>query len=50
MGHTGRGVVEYWRADPRDVDIHMGTFTKSFAAAGGYIAGSKVTAVMIEYY
>lgn len=28
------------RSDPRDVDILMGTFTKSFGAMGGYIAGS----------
>jgi 7-keto-8-aminopelargonate synthetase-like enzyme len=27
--------------DPADVDILMGTFTKSFGAAGGYIAGDK---------
>ena len=43
MGSHGRGVVDYWRCDVRDVDILMGTFTKSFAAAGGYIAGKKVT-------
>lgn len=42
MGATGRGVVEYWGCDPKDVDILMGTFTKSFGAAGGYIAGAKV--------
>lgn len=42
MGSRGRGVVDYWKCDPRDVDIMMGTFTKSFAAAGGYIAGRKV--------
>ncbi|XP_014670841.1 PREDICTED: serine palmitoyltransferase 2-like [Priapulus caudatus] len=41
MGGTGRGVVEYWGCEPRDVDVMMGTFTKSFGAAGGYIAGSK---------
>lgn len=41
MGPTGRGVVEYWGCDPRDVDIMMGTFTKSFGAAGGYIGGRK---------
>ncbi|XP_035665618.1 serine palmitoyltransferase 2-like [Branchiostoma floridae] len=41
LGETGRGVTEYWGVDPRDVDIMMGTFTKSFGAAGGYIAGSK---------
>ncbi|KAF5302236.1 hypothetical protein FQA39_LY10275 [Lamprigera yunnana] len=41
IGRTGRGVVEYFDCDPNDVDILMGTFTKSFASAGGYIAGSK---------
>ncbi|CAH1173695.1 unnamed protein product [Phaedon cochleariae] len=41
MGKRGRGVVDYFDCDPRDIDILMGTFTKSFGAAGGYIAGSK---------
>ena len=38
---AGRGVVEYFNQDVKDVDIMMGTFTKSFGAAGGYIGGSK---------
>lgn len=42
LGVTGRGVVEHFGCDSRDVDIMMGTFTKSFGAAGGYIASSKV--------
>ena len=42
MGPHGRGVVDYWDCDPKDVDVLMGTFTKSFGSAGGYIAGSKV--------
>ncbi|VDM26905.1 unnamed protein product [Toxocara canis] len=46
LGPYGRGVVEYWGCDPNDVDVLMGTLTKSFAAAGGYIAGKKST---IEY-
>jgi len=41
VGPNGRGIVDYWGSDPNDVDIMMGTFTKSFGAAGGYIAGSK---------
>ncbi|KAF2368225.1 Aminotransferase class I/classII [Trinorchestia longiramus] len=41
LGPNGRGVVDYYGCNPRDVDILMGTYTKSFAAAGGYIAGSK---------
>jgi len=43
IGPHGRGVVDYWNCDPTDVDILMGTFTKSFASAGGYIGGNKVS-------
>ncbi|CAF0926774.1 unnamed protein product [Rotaria sp. Silwood1] len=41
IGSHGRGVVDYWNIDPNDIDIHMGTFTKSFCSVGGYIAGEK---------
>lgn len=41
VGALDKGVVYYYNCDPKDVDILMGTFTKSFGAAGGYIAGSK---------
>ncbi|KAK5623437.1 Serine palmitoyltransferase 2 [Crenichthys baileyi] len=41
LGPSGRGVVDYFGLDPKDVDIMMGTFTKSFGAAGGYIGGKK---------
>jgi len=41
LGPTGRGVVEHYGLSVDDVDIMMGTFTKSFGAAGGYIAASK---------
>lgn len=42
LGSRGRGVVDHFGLDPRDVDVLMGTFTKSFGASGGYIAGKKV--------
>ncbi|NXR54437.1 SPTC2 palmitoyltransferase, partial [Hippolais icterina] len=41
LGPSGRGVVEYFGLNPEDVDVMMGTFTKSFGAAGGYIGGKK---------
>lgn len=39
MGPTGRGCCEYWGVN--DVDVLMGTFSKSFGGMGGYIAGKK---------
>jgi len=41
IGPNGRGVCDYFGIDPREIDILMGTFTKSFGASGGYVAGSK---------
>lgn len=49
MGKHGRGVVDYFGIDPKNVDILMGTFTKSFASSGGYIAGSKVTSFYCDF-
>lgn len=41
LGPRGRGICDYFLVDPTDVDILMGTLTKSFGATGGYIAGDK---------
>ncbi|EHY64863.1 serine palmitoyltransferase [Nematocida ausubeli] len=41
MGKTGRGVCEYLDVDFNEIDLLMGTFTKSFGAAGGYIAANQ---------
>ncbi|OBS58944.1 hypothetical protein A6R68_09931, partial [Neotoma lepida] len=38
-GSSGQGIREFFGLAPEDVDVYMGTFTKSFAASGGYIAG-----------
>jgi serine palmitoyltransferase len=40
IGRGGRGVCAYAGVDPKEVDILMGTFTKSFGSVGGYIASS----------
>ena len=46
LGATGRGLAEHAGVAPRDVDIWMGTMSKSLASCGGYIAGS---AALVEY-
>ena len=41
LGPRGRGVCDYFGINPAEVDILMGTLTKSFGANGGYIAAEK---------
>jgi len=41
LGDRARGVCDHMGVDPKEVDILMGTFTKSFGSMGGYIAGNK---------
>lgn len=43
LGRRGRGVCDFYGISPSKVDILMGTFTKSFGAAGGYVAGDAHT-------
>jgi 8-amino-7-oxononanoate synthase len=46
MGLHGRGIGEHFGLLPRDVDIWMGTLSKSFGSCGGYISGNRE---LIEY-
>ncbi len=45
LGAHGRGTAEYFGLED-DVDIYMGTFSKSLASLGGYMASKKE---VIEY-
>lgn len=40
LGEHGRGTAEYYGLED-DVDIYMGTFSKSLASIGGYMASTK---------
>lgn len=40
IGATGRGLAEHAGVAPGDVDIVMGTLSKSLASCGGFIAGT----------
>lgn len=46
LGPTGRGIGEHWKIARADVDLWMGTLSKSLASCGGYVAGS---AELVEY-
>jgi 8-amino-7-oxononanoate synthase/acyl carrier protein len=49
MGQTGHGMTEFYGINPRDVDLWMGTLSKSAASCGGYIAGSNELIELLRY-
>ena len=49
LGKRGRGVGEHFDIAPNDVDLWMGTLSKSFASCGGYIAGCGELVEYLKY-
>ena len=49
LGKTGRGSHEYFGVAGRDVDIWMGTLSKTLASCGGYIAGDRALVELLKY-
>ncbi|WP_283433082.1 aminotransferase class I/II-fold pyridoxal phosphate-dependent enzyme [Neorhodopirellula lusitana] len=49
MGETGRGMSEFQGFNARDVDIWMGTLSKSASSCGGFIAGSQALIELLRY-
>ncbi|WP_264992106.1 aminotransferase class I/II-fold pyridoxal phosphate-dependent enzyme, partial [Mycobacterium montefiorense] len=47
LGSKGGGVGEHFNVDRSQVDIWMGTLSKSLSSCGGYLAGSSE---LIEYF
>jgi len=50
LGEHGRGLGEYFNVNPADVDLWMGTLSKSFASCGGYIAGTRAVVEYLKYF
>ena len=49
IGLSGGGIREHFNLQAQDVDLWMGTLSKSFASCGGYIAGSKELIQYLKY-
>jgi len=49
LGKTGRGTVEYFDIE-NSVDLIMGTYSKSLASIGGFIAGSADVIHYIKHF
>lgn len=49
VGATGRGVAEHHGIDGREVDLWMGTLSKSLASCGGWIAASRRLITYLRY-
>lgn len=50
LGKTGRGIREHFGIEGKQVDIWMGTLSKSLAGCGGYVAGSKALVEPLKYF
>ena len=49
LGENGRGTADYFGLTD-DVDLIMGTFSKSFASLGGFIAGDEEVVHYIQHH
>ena len=50
LGKTGRGISEAAGIDIGEIDLVMGTLSKSLCSAGGFIAGSRVVTDLLRYH
>jgi len=49
MGARGYGIREHFGVDGKDVDIWMGTLSKTLAGCGGYIAGETALVEHLKF-
>ncbi|WP_127112104.1 aminotransferase class I/II-fold pyridoxal phosphate-dependent enzyme [Shimia sediminis] len=49
LGKTGKGIREHFGLKGSDVDMWMGTLSKTLASCGGYIAGSAALVRYLKY-
>ncbi len=50
LGATGRGVQEHFSLGPDDIDIKMGTLSKTFAGGGGFVAARNEVTTFLRHH
>jgi 8-amino-7-oxononanoate synthase len=49
LGATGRGLCEHFGVDPAEIDLLIGTLSKTFVSSGGFIAGAAEVVRWLKY-
>jgi len=50
VGQTGRGVCEHFGLATTDIDLMVGTLSKSFGSCGGFLAGRKDLIELLKHF
>jgi len=50
LGRTGHGIQEHFALQPEDIDVKMGTLSKTLAGCGGFIAGRKEIITFLRHH
>jgi glycine C-acetyltransferase len=50
LGETGRGVQEHFGLDQNDIDIKMGTLSKTLAGCGGFVAAREEITTFLRHH
>lgn len=50
LGKTGRGVQEHFNLDASDIDIKMGTLSKTLAGCGGFVAAKEEIITYLRHH
>lgn len=50
VGQTGRGVCEHFGLPTTDIDLMVGTLSKSFGSCGGFLAGRKDMIELLKHF
>ena len=49
LGATGRGLCEHYGVDPAEIDILIGTLSKTFVSCGGFVAANADVIRWLKY-